>query len=214
MAGLAVQNFLSAAVGMAVAVALIRGFARVPERRPGQLLGRPGPRHRADPAAVGLCQCGPADGRGVVQSFTDTTMGTLAGHSARSLTGGPVASQEAIKVLGTNGGGFFNANSAHPFENPNGVHATCSQMFLMLVIPISLPGPSAHCWATDARAARSWAPWVLWSISLAITRPPRPAGDPASPPSAAGAAMEGKETRFGEWPVPCSAGSTGPRPVR
>ena len=136
MAGLAVQNFLSAAVGMAVAVALVRGFVRVKDGTLGNFwvdLTRGTLRILLPIAFVAalLLIAG-----GVVQSFSDTTMATLSGH-AQVLTGGPVASQEAIKELGTNGGGFFNANSAHPFENPSG-YTNLLEIFLILVIPISL----------------------------------------------------------------------------
>lgn len=136
MAGLAVQNFLSAAVGIAVAVALIRGFVR---SRSGVLgnfwvdLTRGTVRILLPLSFVAalLLVAG-----GVVQSFGDSTMTTLAGHS-QVLTGGPVASQEAIKQLGNNGGGFFNANSAHPFENPTG-WTNLLQVFLILVTPVAL----------------------------------------------------------------------------
>ena len=117
MAGLTVQNFVSAAVGIAVAIALIRGFVR---RRADdrELLGGP---HAGDPLV--LLPLSIVFGvffvsQGVVQSFRDRAGATVAGGS-QIITGGPVASQEAIKELGTNGGGFFNANAAHPFENPN-----------------------------------------------------------------------------------------------
>ena len=123
MAGLAVQNFVSAAVGMAVAVALVRGFARHRTDRTRQLLGRPGARHAAHPAADR--RRSPRSSLiagGAIQNFHlhDQVVNTLAGGQ-QTITGGPVASQEAIKELGTNGGGFYNANSAHPFENPTAV---------------------------------------------------------------------------------------------
>jgi potassium-transporting ATPase potassium-binding subunit len=197
MAGLAVQNFLSAAVGMAVAVALIRGFARV---RSGDLgnfwvdLVRGTVRILLPLAFLSavLLMAG-----GVVQSFTDTTMTTLAGHS-QVLTGGPVASQEAIKVLGTNGGGFFNANSAHPLENPNGF-TNLLQVFLMLVIPISLTRTLGTLLGNRRQGlAVLGAMGVVMSISLAIITAAE-AGGHSQSAQAAGAAMEGKETRFGEW---------------
>ena len=120
-AGLAVQNFVSAAVGIAVAVALVRGFAR---SRTGELgnfwvdLTRITLRILLPISAVAaiLLVAG-----GAVQNFTDgTVVSTLTGGE-QHITGGLVASQEAIKELGTNGGGFYNVNSAHPFENPNDV---------------------------------------------------------------------------------------------
>ena len=136
MAGLAVQNFLSAAVGIAVAVALIRGFVRSRNGALGNFwvdLTRGTIRILLPMAFVAalLLVAG-----GVVQSFADSTMSTLAGHS-QVLTGGPVASQEAIKELGNNGGGFFNANSAHPFENPTAI-TNFLEIFLILVLPVAL----------------------------------------------------------------------------
>jgi len=119
MAGLTVQNFVSAAVGMAVAIALVRGFAR---RRSGVLgnfwvdLVRGTIRILLPLAIIAaiILLAG-----GVIQNFHvhDQVVNTLAG-ATQTIPGGPVASQEAIKELGTNGGGFFNVNSAHPFENP------------------------------------------------------------------------------------------------
>ena len=118
MAGLAVQNFVSAAVGIAVAIALVRGFARAAHRPARQLLGRPGPRHlRILLPHLGGRRAGPGAG-GVVQNFSAGTGATTLAGGTQSITGGPVASQEAIKELGTNGGGFYNANASHPFENP------------------------------------------------------------------------------------------------
>ena len=93
---------------------------------------------------------------GMVQNFTSTrtTINTLAG-AHQTITGGPVASQEAIKELGTNGGGFYNANSAHPFENPN-AFTNWLEIFFLLLIPFSLPRalrPDGR--RTTVRATRS-----------------------------------------------------------
>ena len=115
--GLAVQNFLSAAVGIAVAVALIRGFAR---SRSGELgnfwvdLVRSTLRILLPVAFVGAILL---ISQGAIQNFGDHTVHAISGGT-QVIPGGPAASQESIKELGTNGGGFFNANSAHPFENP------------------------------------------------------------------------------------------------
>ena len=135
--GLAVQNFLSAAVGMAVAIAVIRGFARQGTERLGNFwtdLVRTITRVLlpvAFVAAVVLLA------GGVVQNLhSPDTITTLTGQ-AQTLPGGPVASQEAIKELGTNGGGFYNANSAHPFENPN-PFTNVIEIYLLLLIPFSL----------------------------------------------------------------------------
>jgi K+-transporting ATPase ATPase A chain len=201
MAGLAVQNFLSAAVGIAVAVALVRGFARTHSDRLGNFwvdLTRITLRVLLPLAmvfAVVLLL------NGVVQNFSGDTAVTTLGGAAQTIPGGPVASQEAIKELGTNGGGFYNANSAHPFENPNGL-TNLLQIFLLLVIPFSLPrtfgrivGDLRQGRAILAVMASIWATTtglLVWA-ELAHQGPAL---------QLAGAAMEGKEVRFG---VPMSA---------
>jgi K+-transporting ATPase ATPase A chain len=138
MAGLAVQNFLSAAVGIAVAVALVRGFARTRTDRLGNFwvdLTRACTRVLVPISVVGALVLVLG---GVEQNLSaGTTAHTLAG-ATQFLPGGPVASQEVVKELGTNGGGFFNANSAHPFEGPT-AWVSLLQVFLLLVIPFSLP---------------------------------------------------------------------------
>ncbi|SHM47104.1 potassium-transporting ATPase subunit KdpA [Cryptosporangium aurantiacum] len=137
MAGLAVQNFVSAAVGMAVAVALIRGFVRKGTDRLGNFwvdLFRGSFRILLPLAVVSTLVLVAA---GAVQNLASPhEVTTLAGGS-QTITGGPVASQEAIKELGTNGGGFYNANSAHPFENPN-AFSNWFEIFLLLLIPVAL----------------------------------------------------------------------------
>ena len=197
MAGLAVQNFLSAAVGIAVAVALIRGFVRSRNGALGNFwvdLTRGTIRILLPLAFVAalLLVAG-----GVVQSFADSTMSTLAGHP-QVLTGGPVASQEAIKELGNNGGGFFNANSAHPFENPTAI-TNLLEIFLLLVLPVALTRTLGTMLGNRRQGLAILSVMaVLWSVSLAVTTWAEVgAHSPAA--QAAGAAMEGKETRFGEW---------------
>lgn len=135
---LAVQNFLSAAVGMAVVVALIRGFTRKDTDRLGNFwvdLARGAFRILLPIAVVGavVLMIG-----GVVQNFWSTEVINQATGVSQTIPGGPVASQEVIKVLGTNGGGYFNANSAHPLENPN-AFISLFQVFLILLIPSALP---------------------------------------------------------------------------
>lgn len=198
MAGLTVQNFLSAAVGLCVAVALVRGLVRSGEGTIGNFwvdLVRSTVRillPLAVVAAVVLLLTG------VVQNLTGgTTYTTLAGGT-QTVVGGPVASQEAIKMLGTNGGGFFNANSAHPFENPTAV-SNLLEVFLMLAIPFSLPrtygtlvGDRRQGNAVLAVMAGIFAvsnAVTLWAETHAL----------GAVPQAVGAAMEGKETRFGVW---------------
>jgi len=196
LAGLAVQNFVSAAVGMAVAIALVRGFAY---RRTGTIgnfwvdLVR-GTARILLPVSVIAAIVLLAGG--VIQNFTGFTDVTTLAGGTQSIPGGPVASQEAIKMLGTNGGGFFNANSAHPFENPS-AWTNLLQILLVLVIPFSLPRTFGRI-VGDARqgyailAAMS----VLFLASLAAMTAFELAGSGAAP-QLAGAAMEGKELRFG-----------------
>ncbi|PKH38309.1 K+-transporting ATPase ATPase A chain [Nocardioides alpinus] len=197
MAGLAVQNFLSAAVGMAIAVALIRGFVRARSGTLGNFwvdLTRATLRILLPLSVVAalLLLAG-----GVVQSFADTTVQTLAGHP-QVLTGGPVASQEAIKELGNNGGGFFNANSAHPFENPTAL-TNFLEVFLILVLPVALTRTLGTMLGHRRQGvAVLGVMTILWSVSLAVTTWAE-VGAHSAAGRAAGAAMEGKETRFGEW---------------
>ena len=201
MAGLAVQNFLSAAVGIAVAVALVRGLVRTQTDRLGNFW--------VDLTRITIRVLLPLAAlfaivllvNGVVQNFAgDTAVSTLTG-GAQTIPGGPVASQEAIKELGTNGGGFFNANSAHPFENPNGL-TNLIEIFLILVIPFSLTrtfgrmvGDLRQGFAILAVMASLWASITALLVWAEVNH-----GGPAL--QLAGAAMEGKEVRFG---VPMSA---------
>ena len=201
MAGLAVQNFLSAAVGIAVAVALVRGLVRTQTDRLGNFW--------VDLTRITIRVLLPLAAlfaivllvNGVVQNFAgDTAVSTLTG-GAQTIPGGPVASQEAIKELGTNGGGFFNANSAHPFENPNGL-TNLIEIFLILVIPFSLTrtfgrmvGDLRQGYAILAVMASLWASITALLVWAEVNH-----GGPAL--QLAGAAMEGKEVRFG---VPMSA---------
>jgi potassium-transporting ATPase potassium-binding subunit len=196
MAGLAVQNFLSAAVGLAVAVALVRGFAR---RRSGTIgnvwvdVVR-GTGRLLLPLSFVFAIVLVAGG--VIQSWgSGTDVTTLVGGT-QHIPDGFVASQEAIKLLGTNGGGYFNANSAHPFENPN-AWTNLVEVFLMLVIPFSLPRTFGTM-VGDRRQGRAIlvVMGVLFLVSLAVMSIAELAGG-GSATQAAGAAMEGKEVRFG-----------------
>jgi potassium-transporting ATPase potassium-binding subunit len=201
MAGLAVQNFLSAAVGIAVAVALIRGLARTHTDRLGNFwvdLTRIAIRILLPLAVVfGIVLLV----SGVVQNFAgDTTITTLAGGT-QTIPGGPVASQEVIKELGTNGGGFYNANSAHPFENPNGL-TNLLEILLILLIPVSLTRTFGRI-VGDLRQGYAILA-VMGTIWVAITGLMVWAEVNHAGPALqlAGGAMEGKEVRFG---VPMSA---------
>src|SRR5580698_5973546 len=138
MGGLAVQNFLSAAVGLCIAIALIRGFTRSRTDRLGNFwvdVTRSVVRLLLPLSIVGAIILMAA---GVVDNFTAAhTVTTLSG-AHQSIVGGPVASQEVIKDMGNNGGGFYNANSAHPFESPN-PFTNWFEIFLLLVIPFVTP---------------------------------------------------------------------------
>jgi K+-transporting ATPase ATPase A chain len=194
--GLAVQNFVTAAVGMAVAVALVRGFVR---RRTGTIgnfwvdLTRGTLRILLPVSVLGAVVLVAG---GVVQNwagFTDVT--TLAGGT-QSIPGGPVASQEVIKLLGTNGGGFFNANSAHPFENPSG-WTSLFQVLLMLAIPFALPRTFGRMVGSHQQGyaiLAAMATIFLVSLTLLTVVESRGTG---TAPELAGGAMEGKEQRFG-----------------
>ena len=208
MAGLAVQNFVSAAVGLAVVAALARGFARSgTDGRVGNFwadLVRGTVRvllPLAFVAALALVAAGVIQNLGAHSQIT-----TLAGGT-QSVLGGPVASQEAIKELGTNGGGFFNANSAHPFENPT-PWTNALEVVLLLLIPFSLPrmfgrmvGDRRQGWAILAAMS------TLWVAAVGLLTWAEMAG-PGLVPVAAGGAMEGKEVRFGEAASALFAAST------
>jgi K+-transporting ATPase ATPase A chain len=201
MAGLAVQNFASAAVGMAVAVALIRGFARQGTEEVGNFwvdLTRTCLRILLPIAAVAAVALVAG---GVIQNFHGTrTVSTLAG-AKQSITGGPVASQEAIKELGTNGGGFYNANSAHPFENPT-AWTNWLEVFLLLVIPFSLPRTFGRMVDNAKQGLVIVAVMAgLLLTSLAVNTGLQLAHH-GTVPTSVGAASEGTEVRFG---VPQSA---------
>ncbi|MGN6405743.1 potassium-transporting ATPase subunit KdpA [Sinomonas sp.] len=138
MAFLAVQNFVSAAVGIAVAFALVRGLARKGTDSLGNFwvdLTRITFRVLLPLAAIAAVVLVVT---GVVQNWGPTAVHNTITGVSQTIPGGPVASQEAIKELGTNGGGYFNANSAHPFENPNAL-TNIFEVFLLLAIPFSLP---------------------------------------------------------------------------
>jgi potassium-transporting ATPase potassium-binding subunit len=138
MAGLAVQNFVSAAVGIVVVIALIRGFMRNKTDRLGNFwvdTTRIVFRLLLPISVIGAIILAAT---GVIDNFNLTHVITTLSGGQQTMVGGPVASQEVIKELGNNGGGFFNANSAHPFENPNGF-SNWFEIFLLLVIPFSLP---------------------------------------------------------------------------
>ncbi|MFC5749861.1 potassium-transporting ATPase subunit KdpA [Actinomadura rugatobispora] len=196
MAGLAVQNFVSAAVGMAVAIALVRGFARKKTEHLGNFwvdLTRGALRILLPIAFAGAIALIIG---GVVQNFDGgTTVTTLTGHP-QTITGGPVASQEAIKELGTNGGGFYNANSAHPFENPVS-WTNWLEIFLILLIPFALPRTFGRMVGQNRQGYAIAAVMSLIAIaSIALTMTFQGIHH-GTVPTAVGASTEGTETRFG-----------------
>jgi potassium-transporting ATPase potassium-binding subunit len=206
MAGLTIQNFLSAAVGISVAIAFVRGIVRKQRSEIGNFW--------VDVTRSTLYVLLPLSivigvfyaSQGVVQTFSaQSTVSTVAGGQ-QTIPLGPVASQEAIKELGTNGGGFFNANSAHPFENPNAL-TNFVELLTVLLIPFAL----AYTFGAMARDPRQgWALFaammLLWLATLGVMYGAERAGNPnlvragANATASAtqdGGNTEGKEVRFG-----------------
>lgn len=206
MAGLAYHNFISAATGMALAVALVRGLAR----RSAEHLGN----FWVDLTRATLyillpiCLVGALMlvSQGVVQNFNSYTVVHTLDGGLQVIAQGPVASQEIIKELGTNGGGFFNANSAHPYENPT---ALTNLIEMLAIISIGagmfymfgrMVGNTRQGWALWAAAA------ILFVLGLAVALPAEQGGNPllahlgVNQQASAlqpGGNMEGKEVRFG-----------------
>jgi K+-transporting ATPase ATPase A chain len=201
MAGLAVQNFASAAVGIAIAVALIRGFQRSRTDQLGNFwvdLVRTCIRillPLSVVAAVVLIA------GGAIENFHSLhTVHTIAGNT-QSITGGAVASQEAIKQLGTNGGGFYNANSAHPFENPT-AWTNWVQIYLLLVIGFSLPRTFGKMVGDKRQGLAIVAVMGVLFLGSVVSLNIFQDIHHGTVPTAVGAATEGTEQRFG---VPDSA---------
>jgi potassium-transporting ATPase potassium-binding subunit len=201
MAGLAVQNFASAAVGIAVAIALVRGFARHKTDRLGNFW--------VDLTRISLRILLPISivfaivfvGAGMIQNFHHYQDITTISGGSQTLTGGPVASQEVIKELGTNGGGFANVNSAHPFENAT-VWTNWLEIFLLLCISFSLPRTFGRMIGDKRQGYAIVAVMALLAIlSLGLNIGFQTAHH-GTVPTAVGASTEGTETRFG---VPDSA---------
>ncbi|HVW11729.1 MAG TPA: potassium-transporting ATPase subunit KdpA [Bryobacteraceae bacterium] len=206
MAALAVQNFASAAAGIAVAVALIRGFARTEKKTVGNFW--------VDVTRATVYVLLPISivagllyvSQGAIQNFKPYTEVTTIEGAKQTIAQGPVASQEAIKQLGTNGGGYFNANSAHPFENPT-PFSNLLAMFLIFLIPGALTytfgkmvGDTRQGWAIFAAFS------VMFLIGVFVCYHYEQAGNPmvtnmgveaTASGAQPGGNMEGKETRFG-----------------
>ncbi len=201
MAGLTVQNFTSAATGIALAVALVRGFARAESRGIGNFW--------ADLTRITLYVLLPMCivltlfyvWQGVPQNLSSYVEATTLEGGKQVIAQGPVASQLAIKMLGTNGGGFFNANSAHPYENPTAL-SNLVQMLSIFVLGAAMTnvfgrrvGDERQGWAILAAMG------VLFVVGVFITYWAEAGGNPlltalGVDPSAGN--MEGKEVRFGE----------------
>ncbi len=206
MLALTVQNFLSAATGIIVAIALIRGFARHTVQGIGNAW--------VDLTRITLYVLLPLSlvfavflvSQGVIQNIAAYQEITTLENATQTLAMGPVASQEAIKMLGTNGGGFFNANSAHPFENPTPL-TNFFQMLSIFLIPGALcytfgrmVGDPRQGWAVLAAMTVLFTIMAIAAITFEQQGNPlfATAGvDQAASATQAGGNMEGKETRFG-----------------
>ena len=206
MAALTVQNFVSAAAGMAVAIAVVRGFARHEAKTIGNFWVD---MTRATVyvllpisivAALFLCS------QGVIQNLKPYTSVTTVEGGKQTIAQGPVASQEAIKELGTNGGGFFNANSAHPFENPTPI-TNLLEMWLLLVISAALTYTFGTMVGDTRQGWAIFAAFLIMALAgVFICYGFEQKGNPivanlgiqtAATPGQAGGNMEGKEVRFG-----------------
>ena len=206
MLALAVQNFLSAATGIVVVIALIRGFARHTVQSIGNFW--------VDLTRITLYVLLPLSllfavflvSQGVIQNFAAYQEVTTLETATQTLAMGPVASQEAIKMLGTNGGGFFNANSAHPFENPTPL-TNFLQMLAIFLIPAALcytfgqmVGDVRQGWAVFAAMTIIFVVMAVAAISFEQQGNPLFTAvgvDQIASTTQAGGNMEGKETRFG-----------------
>jgi len=205
MVALAIHNWMSAAAGMAVAIAVVRGFSR----RSAQGIGN----FWVDMTRSTLYILLPLSlvialvmvQQGVPQNFDFTTATTLEGGSQKIMQG-PVASQEAIKMLGTNGGGYFNANSSHPFENPTPL-SNLLQMFAIFLIPAALTytfgkmvGNTRQGWAIFAAMSVLFFAGVFTAYNFEAAGNPHVAKQgilTAASETQPGGNMEGKETRVG-----------------
>ena len=201
MAGLAVQNFVSAAVGIAVAIALVRGFARSRTDRLGNFW--------VDLTRICLRILLPISivfaivfvGAGMIENLHHyATVQTISGGT-QTIPGGPVASQEVIKELGTNGGGFYNANSAHPFENAT-TWTNFLEIFLLLCISFSLPRTFGKIVGDKRQGYAIVAVMALLAISSVVLMMSFQGMHHGTVPTAVGSSVEGTDTRFG---VPNSA---------
>ena len=204
--GLAVQNFVSAAAGMAVMAAFIRGLGRRQASTLGNFwvdLTRTTVRFLL-PLAFGVAIL--LVGQGVVQNFDGHTVATTLQGGSQLIPGGPAASQVAIKQLGTNGGGFFDVNSAHPFENPTAL-SNFVQLWAIAVIPFAQAFAFGRL-VKDRRQGYAVAAVmaIIWAAMSVFTMVAESAGNPAltslhvdqaASATSSGGWLEGKEVRFG-----------------
>jgi K+-transporting ATPase ATPase A chain len=200
MAALALHNFLSAAAGIAIAVAVIRGIARAEAKTIGNFWVDLTRSTLWVLLPISIVAAVVLMSQGVVQSFSASANVTTLDGATQKIPLGPVASQEAIKELGTNGGGFFNANSAHPYENPTPA-TNLLQMLLIFAIPAgltytlgSMTGKLRHGWAVFGAMS------LLFLFGAGVTAWAETRGNPihhAAGVDAGPGNMEGKEVRFG-----------------
>jgi K+-transporting ATPase ATPase A chain len=207
MAGLAVQNFASAAVGIAVAVALVRGFARRLTDHLGNFwvdLVRIVLRILLPVAVIGAIVFVAA---GMVQNFSGGTDVTTLAGATQHITGGPVASQEVIKELGTNGGGFYNVNSAHPFENPT-AWTNWIEIFLLLMISFTLPRTFGRMVGSNKQGYAIVGAMAVIAVTSIVLLNVAQGVHGGTVPQAVGAGTEGTDTRFGVLQSATFAGAT------
>ena len=198
MAGLTVQNFLSAAVGLAVAIALVRGLVRRQSATIGNFWVDVTRRITRVLLPLSIVIALILVSQGVVQNLHGFTAAKTVAGATQTIPGGPIASQEAIKELGTNGGGPYNANSAHPFENPTGF-TNLLEIFALLCIPFAvtyaygrLVKNQRQGWAVFA------AMFAIWIAASGLAIGFENHGNPGLVAAGAvGGNYEGKETRFG-----------------
>jgi K+-transporting ATPase ATPase A chain len=198
MLGLATHNFVSAATGLAAALALIRGFTRQSVRTLGNFWVDITRATIYVLLPISIVAALALVSQGVIQNFNAYDKVTTLEHAAQVIPQGPVASQEAIKELGTNGGGFFNANSAHPYENPTPFSNLIEELLIFM-----LPAALTYTFGKMVKDTRQgWALLAAMSIlflaGLFITYPAEAGGNPnLTKLGLTQANMEGKEVRFG-----------------
>jgi K+-transporting ATPase ATPase A chain len=199
MAGLTVQNFVSAAVGMAVAIALVRGIARTDTHTIGNFWGDVIRGIVRVLLPLSFLVAVVFVSQGVIQNLHGPIPVHVLAGGTQTIPGGPVASQEAIKQLGTNGGGFFNANSAHPFEDPT-PFTNAMQIVLLLIIPFGFAGAFGRIVGSPRQGlVVALVMGGLWLASVMVAWHAEATGPPAGATATevSGGNMEGKEVRFG-----------------